>query len=428
VTGQNFSENHGVSNHRRSVFWVIFVGTAFTMLFVRVMFTLEAHLLFLVYTWTVAATIISRYVFFSIYKPTLLEYDEYQPTVTVIVPAKNESSGIYNTAKKLSLLDYPENKLSVILIDDGSEDDTGVWIEKAERDFGFNTLHLDENVGKRVAISRAMEFNKSEITVFVDSDSFLDKNALIEGLRGFSDSKIAAVCGHTDVENTDDSWLTKMQTQQYFIAFKTFKSLESYYDSVTCCSGCFSMYRTNAITPLIHEWTDRKFLGKYRTFGDDRGLTNLLLKNGNNTVYLPEAKATTIVPSDFLGYSRQQLRWRRSYLMESISGSAHMWKRPFGAALIFYMTLFLTFMAPIIVTYFVLIGPIISGFNPFIYLAGIALILMLHQTFYWAFQPDSEKKVGYLSLLPMLPVWVIFTLFLLPWAMFTIRSTGWETR
>ena len=176
---------------------MIFVGTAFTMLFVRVMFTLDAHFLFLVYTWTVAATIISRYVFYSVYKPTLLEYGEYEPNVTVIVPAKNESSGIYSTAHKLSLLDYPENKLSVILIDDGSEDDTGIWIEKAKRDFGFKTLHLDKNVGKRVAISRAMEFNKSEITVFVDSDSFLNKRPIFRGGHFFEKINIgSAVVEH----------------------------------------------------------------------------------------------------------------------------------------------------------------------------------------------------------------------------------------
>ena len=188
------------------------------------------------------------------------------------------------------------------------------------------------------------------------------------------------------------------------------------------------MYRTDVINPLMAEWTTQKFLGKTRTFGDDRGLTNLILSDGHDSIYLPKAKARTIVPQTLGVYVRQQLRWRRSFLMESISAVSHMWKRPIGASSMFYIILSLTIMSPFVVSYFLIIGPIIDDFNPLIYILGLTLIIMLHQTFYWAFQLPPADKVGFFSLMPMLPVWIFFTLLLLPWAMLTLRDGSWGTR
>ena len=413
---------------RQLAFWMLFIGIAFVMIYVRAMTSLDAHPFFLTYIWAVAVTIIFRYVFYAIYNPLLSEPGDYQPSVMVIVPAKNESSVIYKTARALHDLDYPREKLRVLLVNDGSDDDTDYWMDKCTKDFGHEVINLKENLGKRQAIARAMENNSSEITVLVDSDSALDRSSLVEGLRGFTSPKVAAICGHTDVDNINSSWLTKMQTQQYFIAFKTFKSLEGFFGSVICCSGSFSMYRTDVIKPLMYEWTTQKFLGRTRTFGDDRGLTNLLLRDGHDSIYLPQAKARTIVPQTLGVYVRQQLRWRRSFLMESISAVTHMWRRPIGASLMFYIILSLTIMSPFVVSYFLILGPIIDGFNPLIYILGLTLIIMLHQTFYWAFQLPPADKVGFFSLMPMLPVWIFFTLLLLPWAMFTLRDGTWGSR
>ena len=415
-------------NRKQLAFWMLFVGIALLMVYVRTMVTLRAHPVFIVYVWAVAITIILRYVFYAIYEPELFDEDEYQPNVMIIVPAKNESSVIYSTARALGNLDYPKDKISVIMVNDGSDDDTGVWMDKISEDYGYEVIHLERNMGKRSAIAKAMERNFSEITVLVDSDSALESNALKQGLRGFYSQNTAAICGHTDVANSKATWLTRMQAQQYFIAFKTFKSLEGFFRSVICCSGAFSLYRTDSIRPLIEEWENQSFLGRSRTFGDDRGLTNLLLREGYDTIYVSEAKAKTIVPQNAKTYLRQQLRWRRSFLMESLSGLSHMWKRPIGASVMFYMVLSLTLMSPFVVSYFLLVGPIVDSFNPLVYLMGLALIIFLHQTFYWAFQLPPADKIGFFSLMPMLPVWIIFTLILLPWAMLTIRSGSWGTR
>ena len=336
--------------------------------------------------------------------------------------------GIYATARSLAEQDYPSEKLAVVLINDGSTDDTGYWIDRAATDFGFKVIDLVENKGKRAAIAEGMKVHDAEVTVLVDSDVQLDRDALREILRGFYSARIAAVCGHTDVENAEVNWLTRMQTQQYFIAFRTFRALEGHFRSVICCSGAFSAYRTSVLRRVMKQWLSQTFLGVKRTFGDDRGLTNLILGEGLDTIYVPVAKARTIVPETLSKYMKQQIRWRRSFIIEAIIGARHMWRRPLVAAMAFYSLLLVSSMAPVIVGYFLVLGPITGQVNPVGYLIGLSLVVMLHQTFYWAFQLPPAKKVGFLSLMPMLPMWIAASLLMLPWAMVTLRRTGWGTR
>ncbi len=178
----------------------------------------------------------------------------------------------------------------------------------------------------------------------------------------------------------------------------------------------------------MKQWLRQTFLGVKRTFGDDRGLTNLILREGLETIYVPVAKASTIVPETLVKYMTQQIRWRRSFIIEAIIGAKHMWRRSLGAAMAFYGLLLVTLMAPFIVGYFLVLGPVTGQVNPVGYLIGLSLIVMLHQTFYWSFQLPPAKKVGFLSLMPMLPMWIVSSLLMLPWALVTLRRRGWGTR
>ena len=70
-----------------------------------------------------------------------------------------------------------------------------------------------------------------------------------------------------------------MQGVRYFVAFRVVKAAESVFSAVTCCSGCFSAYRREAILPRIEWWENQTFLGVESTFGDDRSLTNCVLRD-----------------------------------------------------------------------------------------------------------------------------------------------------
>ena len=73
-----------------------------------------------------------------------------------------------------------------------------------------------------------------------------------------------------------------MQAVRYFVAFKVVKAAESVFSAVTCCSGCFSAYRREAILPHLDWWEHQTFLGRPSTFGDDRSLTNCVLRTGRS--------------------------------------------------------------------------------------------------------------------------------------------------
>ena len=88
-----------------------------------------------------------------------------------------------------------------------------------------------------------------------------------------------------------------MQAVRYFVAFKVVKAAESVFSAVTCCSGCFSAYRREAIMPHLDWWEHQTFLGAESTFGDDRSLTNCVLRDWK-VRYEAKAVSHTIVPDD----------------------------------------------------------------------------------------------------------------------------------
>ena len=89
---------------------------------------------------------------------------------------------------------------------------------------------------------------------------------------------MGAIAGHAEVQNSRESWIARMQAVRYFVAFRVCKAAESIFGAVTCCSGCFSAYRREAIAPVLERWENQRFLGRPATYGDDRSLTNFVLR------------------------------------------------------------------------------------------------------------------------------------------------------
>ena len=120
-------------------------------------------------------------------------------------------------------------------------------------------------------------------------------------MQPLADPRVGAVCGHADVLNVRDTWITRMQAVRYFVAFRVVKAAESVFGAVTCCSGCFSAYRREAILPRLEWWENQTFLGVESTFGDDRSLTNCVLRDWR-ILYERRAVSHTIVPTTFRAF------------------------------------------------------------------------------------------------------------------------------
>ena len=322
------------------------------------------------YSIIAATFLLTRYVFATFYRPVPIDPD-FTPGVTIIIPCFNEENWIQRTIRSCMNQDYPVDKLQVIVVDDCSNDHSlekiKEIIEKLKAaDAGGQSYHVAErlsyyrqprNMGKRDAMAVGARLAKHELLVFVDSDSFLDPFAVRNIVQPFKDKEMGGVSGRTDVANTYTNTLTKMQSVRYYIAFRIMKAAEGVFDAATCLSGPLSCYRKDLVLKYSPQWLNQRFLGQKATFGDDRSMTNFILRH-NRTTYQDSAICMTIVPNTYKMFLRQQMRWKRSWLRESIIGAGYMWKKEPFMSLGFYMGLVVPIAAPIIVLYNLVYVPI----------------------------------------------------------------------
>src|SRR5262245_29823055 len=129
--------------------------------------------------------------------------DDFEPTVTVVIPMFNEGEAIKETLHSLLASKYPREKLEIVVVDDCSTDNSYDLARDIARGSNgqLRVVRNRVNLGKRRSINRAVAASESEIIVSVDSDVVVDPNAVKELTRRFVDDRIAAVGGWVDVRN-----------------------------------------------------------------------------------------------------------------------------------------------------------------------------------------------------------------------------------
>jgi hyaluronan synthase len=385
------------------------------------------------YSIVAAVFLLSRYFFGIFYKPVKVN-SQFTPGVTVIIPCFNEEEWIDQTIISCMNQDYPIDKLEVIVVDDCSNDKSVEAIIKtidklyheAERFLTKDRLKYivqKENKGKREALAVGALEAKHELLVFVDSDSFLDPFAIRNLVQPFKDPKMGGVSGRTDVANTYTNGLTKMQSVRYYIAFRIMKAAESYFDAVTCLSGPLACYRKDIVLENMEEWLNQKFLGQTATFGDDRSLTNFVLKK-HRTSYQDTAICRTIVPNKYKVFLKQQMRWKRSWLRESIIAAKFIWKKEPFMALFFYIGLVVPIAAPVIVLYNLIYVPISYRIFPITFLVGLLMMALLMSFFQLFFRKSRTWIFGLYFCL----FYEAVLLWQMPVAWVTFWKSTWGTR
>lgn len=337
------------------------------------------------YSILAATFLLTRYLFGSFYRSIPIN-PNFTPSVTIVIPCFNEEKWIKKTILSCVNQDYPIEKLDVIVVDDCSNDHSVEKIKDVIHDLHAETGYDLEkrvsyyvqpaNMGKREALAVGAKLAKNELLVFVDSDSFLDPFAIRNLVQPFQDKKMGGVSGRTDVANTYTNALTKMQSVRYYIAFRILKAAEGLFDAVTCLSGPLSCYRKDLVLKHSNAWLNQKFLGQKATFGDDRSMTNFILRS-HRTGYQDTAICSTIVPNTYRIFLRQQMRWKRSWLRESLIAAMFMWKKEPFMALSFYMGLVVPMLAPLIVIYNLIYIPLTHRVFPLTFVIGIFMMALL---------------------------------------------------
>jgi hyaluronan synthase len=352
---------------------------------------------------------------------------KYEPFVSFVIPCKDEGDAIASTINRCYEVDYPKDKLEVIAINDGSSDNTLEEMEKCKLQHpNLKIINWQENRGKRHGMAAGFKESLGEIIIQLDSDSYIKKEDFRNFILPFRNPEIGAVCAHADPSNAEKNWLTKMQAAYYFMSFRILKAAESAFLLVLCCSGCSSAYRRDVVLPIMDQWLDEKFLGLPVTWGDDRSLTNWVIKGGFKTIYTDKVQAYTACPETFKKFLKQQVRWKKGWFVNSLFASRFMLiKHPFVALTYFFPLFLITFLTPIMAVRALVITPISRGVFPVYYILGVALISVLVTIYYRKVARNNKYW-------PYLMVWsginMIFLSTILFYALGTIQNRKWGTR
>lgn len=418
--------------------WGFSVYTASSLLFIAVLIIMlmrvesivyfKYNIVLYLYSLITAIFLLSRYFFGGMYRHVPIN-PEYTPGVSVIIPCFNEEQWIQRTILSCINQDYPLEQLEVIVVDDHSTDRS---VEKINEIIGLlyqeagrydikerlKFIPMDQNGGKREALVRGVSLAKHDLVVFVDSDSFLEPTAIKNLVQPFQDPQMGGVTGRTEVENKFTNMITKLQAVRYYIAFRIMKAAESYFDCVTCLSGPLSCYRKDLVLKHKDAWLNQKFLGHPATFGDDRSMTNFIMKT-HRTTYQDTAICSTIVPSDINVFLKQQMRWKRSWLRESLRAGAFIWQKEPFMALFFYIGVIVPVAAPIVVGYNLIYVPLVYGIFPGTFLMGLLLMALLMSFAHLLFKKSKLWIFGF--------VFCIFYEAVLLWQMPVAWVTFWKS-
>lgn len=367
------------------------------------------------------------------YKPVQSVTDELLPSVTVIVPAYNEGHLVYDTLVSLVNSNYPAEKLQLLAIDDGSKDDTWQWMKKAKADLGdsISIFKQPKNMGKRHALYRGFKLGTGEVFVTVDSDSVVKDDTLRNLVSPFVvNPKCGAVAGNVQVLNDSNAIIPKMLNVSFVLSFEFMRSAQSALGSVLCTPGALSAYRRDVVFNCLEAWINQTFNGQASDIGEDRAMTNMIMKQGYHVLFQSNSYVLTNVPEQYKGLYKMFIRWGRSNVRENLMMGKFVYskfrdeKSRFGTRLIFFDSALNMILAyPFLLLMFVLVC-----LNPVIFLTTTLFGILISSSFsvFFYAKKHTLKGSGWAYAYSLLYTFGLF--WIMPYAIATVSRGGWLTR
>ncbi|MDT0685936.1 glycosyltransferase [Autumnicola psychrophila] len=366
------------------------------------------------------------------YKPVNSVTDEELPTCTVIVPAYNEGKQVYATLLSLTNSDFPAEKLQLIAIDDGSKDDTWEWMKKAKEQLGdrVSIYQQPHNQGKRHALYRGFNLATGNVFVTVDSDSIVEKDTLRNLVSPFVTNKdCGAVAGNVRVLNNEKAIIPRMLNVSFVFSFEFIRSAQSVLGSVLCTPGALAAYRNTAVMNCLPEWINQTFMGQPTDIGEDRAMTNMILKQGYHVLFQRNAYVLTNIPEKFSSLHKMFTRWERSNVRENLMMSKFAFK-PFrnGSKSGTRLLLVNQWMHMLTAYPLFLIMIVLLVSHPILFISSTLLSILIFSSlpvFFYAKKYNISEAFWAYSY----SIFYTFGLFwITPYAMATANRRGWLTR
>jgi cellulose synthase/poly-beta-1,6-N-acetylglucosamine synthase-like glycosyltransferase len=287
-------------------FWVVFVLLAFFIFEIGLIKTGPLWMWLLSLIWPKA-----------VFTPAARRRTAGNPLVSVVVPALNEEDTIARSLNSLLRCGY--DNLEVIVVSDGSRDDTVAIAHRVAaqvrpspklKTMRIRVFEAPRRSGRPSALNIGLSQARGEFVIIMDADSELQYGAVQHWMEPFADPKIGAVAGSIRVANPTDSLLTRCQEVEYSTMMVLYPLVASRLGLLAIVPGQGGMFRRALL----------KRIGFFDTgLGDDTDLTLRMLKTGYRITFCLEATVWTNVPSTFSGLIKQRRRWTKNRVRIRVS-------------------------------------------------------------------------------------------------------------
>lgn len=244
------------------------------------------------------------------------------PSVTIAVPCWNEEKTLSATLDSLISLDYPKDKLSIIVVDDGSKDNTLAIAKSYEEKYKDQIRALSkENGGKHTAVNLALHSSNSDLFGCLDADSFVNEKTLRIIVSYFDREKdIMAVTPCIHVRNPR-TLIQRMQAIEYLMGVFLRKAYGQL-DAIQVTPGPFSIFRRSVFDKV----------GDYRKAHntEDFEITLRMHKHNLKIANSHKALVYTVGPATARGFFFQRLRWARGFLENALDYKDLFFKKEYG--------------------------------------------------------------------------------------------------
>jgi len=286
------------------------------------------------------------------------------PLVTVTIPAYNEADTISRTLQSVVELEYPPDKLEIIVVNDGSTDSTAQRVNDFIDKNPTHSIVLigQPNQGKWKALNTALKSAKGTFFVCLDADSFVEQNALNKMLPHFTTPDVGAVVPLIKIKDPT----TLMQKIQWyeFLVNMFYKRLLGILNCIHVTPGPFSLYRTSILRDI----------GLFRRahLTEDLEMALRLQKYHYKIIQILDAEVYTVMPTKLKDIYRQRNRWNKGSVLNVWSYKNMMFRKEYGDFGMFQMPIVLSagFIALFLVSfvlYKAVLKPLVIGLNNLAY-------------------------------------------------------------
>ncbi len=224
---------------------------------------------------------------------------DYAPAVSVVIPAFREEAVIVPTVKSLLAQDYA-GSIEVVVVDDGSPDDT---YATAQRAFGSHPrvrILTKPNGGKASALNFGIRHAQGDVIVALDADTLFDPDAVRHLVAPLADPHVGAVAGNAKVGNRINL-VTRWQALEYITSQNLDRRAFALLDCIMVVPGAIGAWRKSLVIEAGGFSHD--------TLAEDQDLTLSIARRNYRVAYADRAVAWTEAPDTLSGLAKQRFRW-----------------------------------------------------------------------------------------------------------------------